>query len=44
LFSLSKNNHNISRTAKSLGITRATIYKVIHANDGDRHHWRKRHP
>jgi transcriptional regulator of acetoin/glycerol metabolism len=31
LFSLKKNNHNISRTARALGITRATIYKTINA-------------
>lgn len=29
LFSLSKNNHNISKTAKALGVTRTTIYKAI---------------
>lgn len=29
LYSLSKNDHNITKTAKALGITRATIYKMI---------------
>lgn len=32
LYSLSKNNHNITRTAKKLGVTRATIYKTINAD------------
>ena len=29
LYSLSRNDHNITKTAKVLGITRATIYKMI---------------
>jgi transcriptional regulator with PAS, ATPase and Fis domain len=33
MHSLSRNGRNISRTAKSLGITRATVYKLINSAD-----------
>lgn len=34
LHSLDRNNHNISKTAKELGINRATVYSAINAEEG----------